>query len=227
LTRILVTTGSLSSEVGRLKDLWSFENFSVDGVRCQRNIETPLLDILALGDHVVQVADGLDPVVRLLEEILAHGSHHLFVFANFLGDSDQHAKLWGQIDILTLLLDFKQGLVEGHNLFVVLLAEVLHHGDGLTGLTLLEARSLRTHVPAHAADLVGFVVTVAGHHDSVLKLVVDSFLNFNSFWWFTGVALALLSEAHHLLIDKLKTVVDGEILADVVDDEVDSALEDP
>ena len=185
------------------------------------------MNVLALSDHVVQVADRLDPVMRLLEEVLTHSGHHLLVLTNFLGDSDQHTKLWGQIDILTLLLDFEQGLVEGHNLFVVLLAEVLHHGYGLTGLTLLEARGLRAHVPAHAADLVGFVVTVAGHYDSVLKLVVDCFLNFNSLWWFTGVALAFLSEAHHLLIDKLETVVDREVLADVVNDEVDTALEDP
>jgi hypothetical protein len=130
------------------------------------------------------------------------------VLAHLLGDADKHAKFRRQVNILTLLLDFKQGLIQTHDLLIVLLAEVLHHGDGLTGFPLLKAGSLGTHIPPDAAHLVGLVVTVAGHDDCVLELVVDCLLDLDSLWGLAGIALALLSKAHHLFIDEFEAVVD-------------------
>jgi len=128
---------------------------------------------------------------------------------------------------LSLLLDFKQGLIEGHNLFVVLLAEVVHHGNGLAGLSLLKATRLGTHVPAHCRNLVSLVVTVACHNDCMLELIIYSFLNLVLLGRFSGVPLSFLGETDHLLVNQLKTVVNRKILADVVNDEVNSALKDP
>lgn len=61
----------------------------------------------------------------------------------------------------------------------------------------------------------------------MLELVVYSFLSFDGLGRLTGVTLTFLGETHHLLVDELEAVIDGEILADVVDDKVDAALEDP
>ena len=61
----------------------------------------------------------------------------------------------------------------------------------------------------------------------MLELVVYSFLSFDGLGRLASVPLTFLGEAHHLLVDELEAVIDGQILADVVDDEVDAALEDP
>lgn len=71
------------------------------------------------------------------------------------------------------------------------------------------------------------MVPIASHDDSMLELVVYSFLSFDGLGRLASITLTFLGEAHHLLVDKLEAVIDGEILADVVDDEVDAALEDP
>ena len=71
------------------------------------------------------------------------------------------------------------------------------------------------------------MVAIASHDNCVLELVVDSFLRFDGLGRLAGVSLTFLGEAHHLFVDELKAVVDREILADVVDNEVDAALEDP
>lgn len=118
-------------------------------------------------------------------------------------------------------------MVQTHDLFVILLAEVLHHRDGLAGFTLLEARSLRAHVPTHARHLVGLVVAVASHHNGVFELIVHSLLGLEDLWWLSCVALPLLVKAHHLFINELKTVVDGKVLRNIIDNEVDTSLEDP
>jgi hypothetical protein len=201
------TTARLGSEVGGLINLGTFKDLGFNIVGLERNLETPLLNFFTAGDHLVELADRADTIVRLLEETLAHGSHGLFVLAHFLGDSYQHAKLGRQIDILSFLLDFKQGLIEGHNLFVVLLAEVVHHRDSLAGLSLFKAARLRAHVPAHSRNLVGFVVAVACHDNGMLKFIIDSLLNFVLLRRFSSVPLSFLSETDHLLVDQLKTVV--------------------
>lgn len=73
---------------------------------------------------------------------------------------------------------------------------------------MLKPRSLRAHVPAHTGDLVGLVVAVARHNYRVLELIVDRLLNFDQLGCLSGVLLALLGEAEHLLINQLETVVD-------------------
>ena len=163
----------------------------------------------------------------LLEETLAHGSHSLLVLTDFLRNAYKHAKLGRQVDVLAFLFDFKKWLVETHDLLVVLLAEVVHHGNGGSGLSLLEAAGFRAHIPANGADFVSLVVTVAGHNDCMFEFIVDCLLDFVLLGWLPGVALALLSKADHLLVDELEAVVDGKVLADVVDDQIDTTLEDP
>lgn len=167
------------------------------------------MDIFALSDHVVQVANGLNTVVGLLEQVLTHSCHDFLVLAHLLRDTDKHTKLGRQVNVLTLLLDFKQRLIKTHNLLVVLLAEVLHHGDGLASFTLLKAGGFGTHIPSDATHLVGLVMTVAGHDDRVLEFIVDGLLDLDGLWGLAGVTLALLSKAHHLFINELETVVDG------------------
>lgn len=108
---------------------------------------------------------------------------------------------------MALLLDLEQGLVQTHNLLVVLLAEVLHHRNCLASFTLFKARGLGAHVPPYARYLVGLVVAVACHHNSVFKFVVDSLLGLHDLGGFTSVALTLLIESHHLFIDKLQAIV--------------------
>lgn len=146
--------------------------------------------------------------MRLLEQRLAHSGHSLFIFADLLWDTDKHAQFWRQVDILTFLFDFKQRLVKTHNLFVILLAEVLHHGNGLALLTLFETAGFRAHVPADGRHFVCLVMTVAGHDDCVFELIVHSFVNFVLLGWFSGETLLLVGEAVHLLVNKLQAVVD-------------------
>jgi len=119
---------------------------------------------------------------------------------------------------LAFLLNLEQRLVKRHNLFVVLLSEVLHHRNSLACFALFKSGGFRTHVPADAADLVGFMVAVTRHNYGVFKFIVDSLLGLDGLGWFTGVALSFLVKSHHLFIYQLQTVVNGEVLADVVDD---------
>ena len=70
-------------------------------------------------------------------------------------------------------------------------------------------------------------MTVASHNDCVLEFIVDGLLDFVLLGGLSGVALALLRKADHLLVDELEAVVDGKVLADVVDDQINASLEDP
>jgi len=83
---------------------------------------------------------------------------------------------------------------------------------------LLKAAGLWAHIPSDSADLVGLVMAIACHNDCMFEFIVNSFLNLNGFWWFSSKSLSLVRKSDHLLINQLKTVVDGKILADVVDD---------
>lgn len=118
-----------------------------------------------------------------------------------MGDTYKHAQFRWQIDILALLLDFKQRLIQTHNLLIILLTEVLYHRNGLASLSLLKSGCLWTHVPSDAADLISLVMTVTRHNNGVFKFIIDSFLGLDNFWGLTGVALALLVKTHHLLVN--------------------------
>lgn len=50
-------SGGLLSEVGGFEDFGLLEDFGLDGVRCQLDVEAPLLNLLALGNHGVKLAD--------------------------------------------------------------------------------------------------------------------------------------------------------------------------
>ena len=118
-------------------------------------------------------------------------------------------------------------MVHLHDLLIVLLLEVGGHGYGGAGFALLEVTGLGAHVKAHVADLVGLVVSVHGHDDGALEFVKDSLLVLLRLGRLARVSEALLSESLHLLIDQLEAVVNRQILADIVNDQVKAALENP
>jgi len=70
-------------------------------------------------------------------------------------------------------------------------------------------------------------MTVARHDDGTLEFIEDGLLELLRLRRMARVAETLLSEALHLLIDQLKAVVNRQILANIVDDEVEATLEDP
>ena len=92
---------------------------------------------------------------------------------------------------------------------------------------MLKVARLRTHIKAHVADLVGLVVSVHGHDDGALELVKDSLLVLLWLGRLVRVSEALLSKSLHLLIDQLQAVVNRQILTDIVNDQVKTALENP
>ena len=89
---ILVATGCLLLEVGRLENLRLLEHLGLNRVRIQLNVQAPLLALLTLCDHLVQLLDRVNPIVRLLEEALSHLSDSLFIFPHLLRDSNEHRK---------------------------------------------------------------------------------------------------------------------------------------
>ena len=224
---VLIAASCLLSEVWRFENLWLLKDLGLDGVWVELDVEAPLLDLFTLCNHLVQLLDGVDSIVGLLEETLAHLSHSLLVFTDLLRNADEHGELRRQVDVLALLLNFKQRLLHLTDDLIVLLLEVGSHGDGGADLTLLEIASLWAHIEAHIADLVGLVVAVTRHNDGTLKFVLNGLLDLSEARWLIRVANSLLTEALNLLIDQLQAVVNRQILADVVNDEVEATLEDP
>lgn len=97
----------MSGEIRCFINLGPLQDLGFDRVWGQLDVESPLLDLGALRDHFIQLADGVDTVVWLLEETLTHLSDRLLVLAHLLGDADEHAQFWRQIDVLAFLFDFK------------------------------------------------------------------------------------------------------------------------
>ena len=180
-----------------------------------------------MGNHLVELLDGVDAVLRLLEETLTHLSDSFLVLSHLLRDTDEHGELGWEVDVLPLLLNFKQRLVHLSNLHIVLLSEVAGHRDSRASFALLEVAGFRAHVEANIADLVRLVVTIHGHDDGALELVDDGFLVLLLLWLMVGESLAFHSEALHLIVNQLKTIVNRQILANVVDDQIKTTLEDP
>ena len=71
------------------------------------------------------------------------------------------------------------------------------------------------------------MVSVHGHDDGALEFVKDSLLVLLRLGRLARVPEALLSESLHLLIDQLEAVVNRQILADIVNNQVKTALENP
>lgn len=220
LILVLVATGSLCLEIWSLKNLRLFEDLSLDCIGSQTDVEAPLLDLLTGGDHSVQLLDRMNSVVRLLEKTLTHSGYSSFVFADLLGNTDEHSKFRRKIDILTFLLDFKQRLVHGKDLLIILLLKVASHGDGCTSFTLFEVASLGAHVKTDAAYFVSLVMTITRHNDSSLKFVLDGFLVLSWGRLDLRVARSLDSKPLHLLVNQLKAVVNRQILANIVNDKI-------
>lgn len=124
---ILVAARGLLLEVGRLKDLGLLEDLGLDRIWSELNVQAPTLNIWALGNHLVQGLDRFDPIVRLLEETLAHLRDCFLVFPHLLWDANKHCEFGRQVDVLALLLDLEQRLVHFGDLFIVLLLEIGHH----------------------------------------------------------------------------------------------------
>ena len=70
-------------------------------------------------------------------------------------------------------------------------------------------------------------MTVASHDDGSLKFVDYRLLELLHLWLLASVPESLLSESVHLFVDQLQAVVNRQIFADVVDDQVETALENP
>jgi hypothetical protein len=203
LTRVLVSPRSLSGKVWRFKNFRAIKDLCLNCVWLQSNIKTPLLNFFTGWNHLVKFANRFYTIVRFLEKTLPHSGHCLFIFSNFLRDSDKHTEFWGQINILSLLLNFKQRLVETHNLLVILRTEVLDHGNCLTSLSLFKAASFWTHIPAYCTDFVGFVMTVASHNNCMFEFVINGFLGLGNFWRLSGISLSFSGKSDHLFIDQL------------------------
>jgi hypothetical protein len=73
--------------------------------------EIPVLDLLGVGDHLVELGDALDAVVGLLEERLSNVSHDALVLSDLGWNANEDAKLWRQINELLLLFYFKERLL--------------------------------------------------------------------------------------------------------------------
>ena len=174
---VLVSASSLLLEVGCLEDLRLLEDLGLDGVGIELNVEAPLLDFLALSNHLIQLLNRVNPVVRLLEETLSHLGHSLFIFPDILGNTDKHGEFGRQINVLAFLLNLEEGLLHLQDLLIILLFEVGGHGNRRAGLALLEVTGLGAHIETHIADLVGLMVAVARHNNSALELINDSLLN--------------------------------------------------
>ena len=149
----------------------------------------------------------MDTVIRLLEETLAHLGDSFLILPDLLGDSDEHAQFWRQIDVLALLLNFKQGLLEALDFLVVLLFEIKHHRYRGSSITLFKLARVRAHVESNIADLIGLVMAVTRHNDCTFEFVDHGFLNFGIFRLLVGKALAFLVETFNLLVNELEAVV--------------------
>lgn len=154
-------------------NLRSFQNSSLNGIRLEVDVKIPLLDLLGVSNHSVELLNASNSLWRLLEEALSDISHNSFILSNFGGDSDEGAKLWWEIDVLSLLTNFKQRLIQRSNLNAIGCLEVVNHvGSGLL-VTMIKDVVFRVHVPLDLMDLVSSMWTVLSHDDGTLELSVD------------------------------------------------------
>jgi hypothetical protein len=153
----------------------SLEHFSLDLIRLKVDREIPLLDLLRVGDHFVDLGNALYTVVGLLEETLTDVSHDLLVLANLGRNADKDTELRWQIDTLSLLLDLEQRLVGICDLLLVVLLEVVEHLNSSLStalLSLLEEVGARRHVPTDSVDLVGSLEAIVGHDYSAVEIAI-------------------------------------------------------
>lgn len=106
-------------------DLRSFENLSFDCIRLEIDIKLPLLNLIWIADHFIELADTLHSIFWLLEQTLSDISHDPFVLSDFGGNSNKNTKFWRQIYVLLFLSDFKERLFHRLYFSIVSLDEIL------------------------------------------------------------------------------------------------------
>lgn len=154
-------------------DSRSFQNLGLNCVWVNLDVEVPLLDLLGLSDHLVELLDGSNSFWRLLEETLSNIGHDSLVLSNLGWDTNKGAEFWRKIDVLPLLTDFKQRLGQSLNLDTVSGLEIVDHvGSGFL-ISVIEDVILRVHSPLDLMDLVGSVRAVFGHDDGTFEFSVD------------------------------------------------------
>jgi len=88
-----------------------------------------------------------------------------------------------------------------------------HVGLGTRLLTLVEEISHGAHIPSYLVNLVGSMRSILGHNNLTFVFLIDESL--------------VILKALHPFIDQRETVVDREELRYVVNDEVETPLENP
>ena len=147
----------------------------------------------------------------MLKETVSDVSHDFGVLSDFGGNADQDALLRREVNVLALLLDFKQRLLQVHDFNIVGSQKVIFHGGSLLGVSLVEIVGLWTHVPSDGVYLVCPVCTILSHDNCTVKFSIDSFL-----------VIAL-----ETVIDEGEAVINGEELRDIVNYKEEPFLVDP
>jgi len=171
------------------------------------------LGFFRFSDHLVQLLDSSDTLGRLLEETLSNVGHDSLVLSDLRRDANERAELRRQVNILTLLTDFEQGLVDLENLLVISRLEVVNHIGSRLLVSMVKDIVLGVHVPLDGMHLVGSVGAVVGHHDCSFEFTVHEML----------VILPLLQT----VLDQCQAVVNRKELGNIVDDQIQTSLEDP
>lgn len=169
--------GLLVVEVGvGLENFGSLEDFGLNLIRLQADVQVPLLDLFGVRDHLVELLDAGNSLVGLLEEALPDFSHDFLVLPDLVRDAHQGAQFWWQVDVLSFLPNFEQRLIHRVYFDPVGRQEVVDHvGSGLL-VAVVEDILLRVHVPLYLVHFVSPVWAVLGHYDGALELPVDEVL---------------------------------------------------
>ena len=197
--------------MNRLINLRSLEDASFNSVGLKVDVQVPVLHLLRVCDELVEVLDAVNAFWRLLEETLTDVSHDALTLANLGRDTDQSAQLGRKINVLAFLTDFEQRLMHCTNADVVSRAEIIDHVGASALITMIKDVVLRVHVPLDLMYLVCAVRSIVRHDNGTFELAIDE----------GGVV------ARTTLLDQRQAVVDREELRDVVDDKIESALENP
>ena len=91
---LLLVTTCLLHEVGGFINLWTVQDLGFDGIGGELDVKTPLFNLFRLSNHLVELANAVNTVIRLLKEALAHLSHGLLVLSDLLRDANEHAQFW-------------------------------------------------------------------------------------------------------------------------------------
>ena len=160
---------------------WTLENLGLNFIWLKVNRKVPVLYLLGLRDHLVELSDTLDTVDWLLEQTLTDIGHNAFIFADLRWDPNQDAELGWQINVLLFLFYFKQRLFWLTNFGVVNFQEVVKHLDFFVAIfSLLKVIGARAHVPTDSVYLVGSLLAVVGHNNCAVKITLNVMFTFKA-----------------------------------------------